>query len=134
MRNTTRQLRLCALAAMAAGALFSASSAMAASGMTSAAEAKYRQDRANCKAGQTAEDYATCMREAGAALDENRRGHLFTNDQAQLQANAMSRCDALKGADRDACVARMQGQGEVSGSVAGGGLLRELVQVVPADQ
>jgi len=70
------------------------------------------------------------MREAGAALDENRRGHLFTNDQAQLQANTTARCDALPAADRDACVARMQGQGQVSGSVAGGGLLRELVQIV----
>ena len=65
---------------------------------------------------------------------ENRRGHLFTEDQDRLQANAVARCAALPAADRDACVARMQGQGEVTGSVAGGGLLRELVQMVPADQ
>jgi len=49
------------------------------------------------------------------------------------QANALARCNVLQGDDKAACQARMMGHGQVTGSVAGGGLLRQLevVQVPP---
>jgi hypothetical protein len=52
----------------------------------------------------------------------------------QLQRYSLMRCEALAGDDRAACVARMNGEGTISGSVAGGGILRELVtsEVVPS--
>ena len=52
----------------------------------------------------------------------------------QLQRNTQLRCEPLTGDDRAACMARMRGEGTVSGGVAGGGILRELItiEVVPA--
>ena len=43
----------------------------------------------------------------------------------------MARCEALAGDERTACVARIRGEGSVSGSVAGGGILREIVITEP---
>jgi hypothetical protein len=135
MFPTPTQFRFRALALLATGALLGTSAAMAADNGTAArAEAQYRQDRIACDRGQTAESHATCMREAGAALQENLRNHLVNAGPEQLQQNALVRCDPLPPDDRQACQARMQGQGEVSGSVAGGGLLREIVTDVPAAQ
>lgn len=131
---TKTQMRVCASALLAAGAMIGTSAALAAGGNLSDARARYEQERAACNAGQTAEDRATCMREAGAALQENSRGHLVDADQAQLRKNALIRCEALPVGDRPACHARIQGQGIVSGSVAGGGMLREYIEEVPAAQ
>jgi hypothetical protein len=39
----------------------------------------------------------------------------------------------LSGDERLACQARMEGMGTTSGSVAGGGVLREIVIVKPAE-
>ena len=44
-----------------------------------------------------------------------------------LRRNALKRCVPLPDAERKDCVARMQGQGTISGSVEGGGIYRELV-------
>lgn len=44
-----------------------------------------------------------------------------------LRQNAVKRCEALPEVERKDCLSRMQGQGTVSGSVEGGGLMRELV-------
>lgn len=44
-----------------------------------------------------------------------------------LARNALKRCEPLSEPDRTDCVARMQGQGTTSGSVASGGIYRELV-------
>ena len=96
-----------------------------------AAQARYEQEREMCVDGQTAESLATCMREAGAALAQARRGQLDDGD-APYALNARRRCDVLVGSDRDACLERMNGQGSTSGSVASGGIYRELVTTVPA--
>jgi hypothetical protein len=104
-----------------------ASVALAAEGKSSSdAEARYRQDRAMCESGQSQQDRATCLREAGAALAEARRGRL-DDGPAQYQKNALIRCEGLPSEERDACQARMQGQGTTRGSVAEGGIYRELV-------
>lgn len=130
MISRTSQSRFAAVAALAAGTLISVTSALA-TGESAEAQAKYKNDVANCNAGNTQQDRATCLREAGAALQESRRGDLTNAPRAQKQANATQRCDALSGSDRDACEARMRGEGTVSGSVAGGGVLREIVTTDP---
>ena len=90
------------------------------------AQAGYQQERAACLNGQSPQDRATCLKEAGAALAEARRGGL-DSDGANFKANQRQRCDQLTGAEQQDCVARMQGRGSTQGSVAGGGILRELV-------
>jgi len=91
----------------------------------------YQRDRAACINGQTAQDRTTCLREAGAALQEARRGRL-DDGQAQFEQNRLLRCDSQPAQDRPDCVRRMNGEGSTSGSVEGGGILRELVTpVVP---
>ncbi len=95
------------------------------------AQATYRADRAACLRGLTNQDRDTCLREAGAALQEARRGGL-TSGQEAIESNRVARCERLAPEDRALCVRRMNGEGETSGSVAGGGILRELVVPVPA--
>jgi hypothetical protein len=89
----------------------------------------YQHEVQSCLSGRTQEDQATCLREARNAQAERQRGDLRVPG-AQYQANAMQRCNALAGEDRAACQARMMGYGETSGSVAGGGVLREVETVV----
>jgi hypothetical protein len=88
------------------------------------ARQRYEAERARCMSGESRQDRATCLREAGAALDESRRGGLAT-PRGALSDNAVARCDAQPPADRAACVARIQGAGKTQGSVEGGGVIRE---------
>jgi hypothetical protein len=94
------------------------------------ATAQYQTERENCLNGHTNEDKKTCLKEAGAALEANRRGQLNDNN-TQYNKNATLRCQALDGDNRDACLRRMQGEGSVSGSAGAGGILRELVTPIP---
>ncbi|MBC7707017.1 MAG: hypothetical protein H7274_24120 [Rhodoferax sp.] len=114
---------------LAAGTVLCAASASAA-GPAADAQARYRQDMAVCNSGQSNQDPATCRVEARNALAEARRGGL-TAAPDRYQSNAMQRCGVFKDADRSDCEARMQGQGNIQGSVAAGGILRESVTVVP---
>jgi hypothetical protein len=88
-------------------------------------QAAYNQERARCMRGDSGQDRATCLKEAGAALDEARRGRLANKPSADLSANATQRCQAQPAADREACVQRILGAGNTQGSVKGGGLIRE---------
>jgi hypothetical protein len=107
-----------------------AATAQVATGTTGIdATGSYRHEVQSCLSGQTQQDQATCMREARNAKAEKQRGALDTAD-AQHQANALARCDALAGEDKAACQARVMGYGNTSGSVAGGGVLREVETVV----
>lgn len=90
------------------------------------AQQRYKQERARCISGQSGQDRATCLREAGAALQEARRNRLQSQGSADLHANATARCNAQPVADRDACVQRVLGAGSTQGSVSGGGLIREV--------
>jgi len=96
-----------------------------------AAQQRYQKERAVCLAGTGPQDRATCLKEAGAALAESRRQGL-TDPGQDTASHQRQRCQVLPVADRGACLARMSGQGTASGSVAGGGILRELRTVVPA--
>lgn len=59
---------------------------------------------------------------------------LTTLPEAQLKANALRRCENLPAFYKVDCEARVNGQGQVSGSVAGGGLLKETTTTVPAEE
>jgi hypothetical protein len=120
-----QKIWLSALALLLLSVAFSATEARAA-GDSASATARYQADRAHCNSGQSNQDRATCLKEAGAALEESRRGHLH-DDKAVDKSNAYLRCDALPAGDRDACQRRINGEGTTSGSVLDGGLSRELV-------
>ena len=87
---------------------------------------RYEADRQACLSGKSNQTFDSCMKEAKAALNEP-AGATPVVSAEQLKRNAMLRCDALAGDERTACVARIHGEGTVSGSVAGGGVLREIV-------
>jgi hypothetical protein len=89
----------------------------------------YRSEVSACNSGMTQQDQATCLREARNAAAEKNNGNL-ENYRGKDQ-NAMARCDVHQGAeDRAACQARVLGMGNVDGSVASGGLIRESETVV----
>jgi hypothetical protein len=96
------------------------------------AETRYQQDRANCMAGKTAESQATCLKEAGAALQASRAHDLNSASAEQLAANERKRCEPLSGDDKKACLKRAAGMDTTtSGSVAAGGDLKETITVTP---
>ena len=125
--NTCNQVSRMATALLMLGAALACAPALAA-GKTGLAEAqaRYERERAVCMSGQSNQDRATCLREAGAAFAQAKRDGL-DDGSAPYVRNALQRCEPLPDEDRRACVSRMQGQGTTSGSVAGGGIYRELV-------
>jgi hypothetical protein len=118
-------------AILVAGTLLISTASIAAD--RTSAQAVYQRDRAACNSGQTSQDRATCLKEAGAALVEARRGGL-DDGRGQLERNRLLRCDNQPLQDREDCVRRMNGEGMTSGSVDGGGILRELATPVVAPQ
>jgi hypothetical protein len=92
-------------------------------------EARYRSERAACDSNPAVRDRAACRREAAAARDAARKGP-FGDEQAAYEKNALARCEALPEAERDNCKRRTRGEGETSGSVEGGGILREYRELI----
>ena len=117
------------MAGFSIGALLVSSLALAAGPDMKAANATYQRERAACLSGQSHQDRSICLREAGAALQEARRGGLDTV-QTSIEKNRAARCDPLPPALRDDCQRRMRGEGTISGSVEQGGISRELRTVV----
>jgi hypothetical protein len=93
------------------------------------ASGSYQQEVQACLSGKTQQDQATCLREARNAQADKKRG-VLDNAGGRFEANAAARCDVFTGEDKAACQARVMGSGTTSGSVAGGGLLREMETVV----
>ena len=95
---------------------------------------RYQQERARCLDGSSNQDRATCLKEAGAARDEARKGHLNDGD-AKYRSNARDRCNALSGDEARDCLTRIRGKSSsnnnttstTSGSAQSGGILRETV-------
>ena len=107
-----------------------AATAQVATGTTGIdASGSYQQEVNACMTGKTQQDQATCLREARNAQADKKRG-VLDNAGAQFDANAASRCEALTGEDKAACQARVMGYGNTTGSVAAGGVLREVETVV----
>lgn len=96
-----------------------------------AAQKLYQQERAACLAGTTGQEREACLREAAAALKEASSGR-FNDDAAQLERNRLRRCEDLAAAEKLTCERKLRGEGESSGSVQGGGVVRRIVTVVPA--
>jgi hypothetical protein len=93
------------------------------------ATGSYQSEVQACMTGKTQQDQATCLKEARNAQSDKQRGVLDT--QGPLAANAMDRCGAFQaGEDRAACEARVLGMGSADGSVAAGGVIREVETVV----
>jgi len=118
---------LVSLALCAAGAMFGASQASAAT--PSDAQKTYQADRAACLAGQSNQDRATCLQEAGAALAHARRAGTG-DDASQFEKNRLARCELQPPQDRPDCIRRMSGEGVIRGSVEEGGVYRELTRPV----
>jgi hypothetical protein len=107
-----------------------AATAQVATGTTGIdASGSYQQEVNACMTGKTQQDQATCLREARNAQADKKRG-VLDNAGAQFDANAKARCDVLAGEEKAACEARLMGYGNTTGSVASGGVLREVETVV----
>lgn len=115
--KASQRIAACALALAFVPAAWSA-------GNVSQAQANYNKERAHCMSGQSNQDRATCLKEAGAALAEAKRSNLGTSGDNSLSSNAVARCSAQPAADQQACVQRIQGAGSAQGSVEAGGLIR----------
>ncbi len=100
-------------------------------------DARYAAERQACLDGRTGQDTATCLREAAAARDQARQGKLDNGESpADLMRNALARCAPVAEADRGNCERLARGEGQSSGSVAGGGVIREITTrtVAPTPQ
>ncbi|WP_051236061.1 hypothetical protein [Ottowia thiooxydans] len=80
---------------------------------------------------QTNMDQRAAAQERRAATS---KGQLATVTPEQARANSMLRCANLPSFYKVDCEARAGGQGEVSGSVIGGGLIKESVTQVTAEE
>ena len=88
-----------------------------------------RSEANACNTGMTQQDRETCLREVRNANADKRAGKL-DNAGGQFDANAVQRCNVLSGEDKIACEARVAGFANTQGSVAGGGVIREIETVV----
>jgi hypothetical protein len=98
---------------------------------TDTAKAQYDAERARCMSGTTGQDQASCLRSAGAAYDSIKEGRLRDPNTA-YRNNALARCQSLPAGERADCISRVDGAGQSSGSVKGGGIITETVTPVPA--
>lgn len=126
--------------AMAWAMALACQAAFAADGKTAAtssskATSTVAADRAACEQGRTAQDRATCLKEAGAADDERRRNRL--DNAGSPTTNATARCDNVAAGDKADCLARIGAASApnqrttTSGSVGGGGVIRETTTTYP---
>ena len=124
--------RIALITPVVAAVLLAASAAAVAQTPPQDARARYEQEREKCMTNNTQDTLATCLREANNALDAARKGQL-SSPGAAAPDNATQRCAAFQSAAEQAeCVRRVQNS-PASGSVPGGGVLRESVTttVVP---
>jgi hypothetical protein len=113
-----------------AAALLALSAALAGFAVQAAPEPgaaeRNRREVAACRDTATPQNRAACLEDAMVAYREARRG-VLGDGMTVDPANLTKRCEALKAADKDDCLARMRGAGTTSGSVENGGIYRELV-------
>lgn len=122
MKNTSNLLVRTALVA-----------ACAVSSAAAWAQTTYEQDRAACMRSDSQHERSSCLREAAAvrAQSKTRMPMVNSTPESRMQ-NAMKRCTELPPESKATCERMVHGEGTVSGSVEGGGQLRELVTTVPA--
>jgi hypothetical protein len=118
--------RACLAAAVLALSLPAWSQGAAASGKADV-EANYQRDRAACAAITVPADRSNCLRDAGAARAQALRNGPRTASPEELARNAVQRCQQHPPEQRVICERMARGEGRASGSVQGGGVIRELV-------
>lgn len=89
-------------------------------------QARYQRDSALCVSARYKGDRDECLGAASTARSMALPSPVDP-DPGRYARNALKRCEPLPESDRRDCIARMQGQGTTTGSVAGGGIYRELV-------
>lgn len=106
-----------------------------AAGERAGIDAQYRTDRQACMARTDAEERRDCLRDLGAVRQEALRGTRNPGvDAAQLERNAIARCEVHKDKiDRALCVQMARGDGKSSGSVEGGGVIRQIEVEIDTD-
>ena len=91
------------------------------------AQARYKREVAACAQLNAGVGNSNCLREARNALAEVRRGKMQESwRNADFANHAFQRCEVHRGEDKSDCIARIRGYGKQTGSVSGGGILREL--------
>lgn len=127
--NKTLQRLSCALALA-----LPLASAMAADNRADI-ERRYQAERQACMAQADPESRRACLRDAGAVRQEALSGARNAEvDDAQLRRNAIARCVVHKDKlDRAMCERMALGEGTASGSVEGGGVIREFEVEVEVD-
>ncbi len=107
--------------------LLAATPALAAlkSSQGSAAQ-RYQREQAQCMKVRNEDDRANCLSESSTRYAQTQPSR--PEEAADILArNALKRCEPLPEGERSDCIARIQGKGSTSGSVAAGGIYRELV-------
>lgn len=106
-----------------------------AAGDRAVVDAQYQTDRQACMVLSDPDARMDCLRDAGAARQEALRGTRDPAvDAAQLERNAIARCEVHKDKiDRALCVQMALGEGKVSGSVEGGGVIRQIEVEIDTD-
>ncbi|MFN3493119.1 MAG: hypothetical protein ACK40L_01295 [Hydrogenophaga sp.] len=95
-------------------------------------ETRFQQDKAACMAVDGAQERTSCLREAGAVRAEALRGMTQGGESAEMRLrNALQRCNPLPPDRKAICERMVRGEGSTSGSVAGGGMIRELTVMEP---
>lgn len=120
---------------LAAAALLALAPAALAQGQPSRAaiDATYQRDRAACLDSASQHERSACLREAGAVRAEALRGRpLGGTSPETLERNALQRCQRLPPENKMLCERMARGEGTMSGSVAAGGVIKELEIQVPA--
>lgn len=127
--DTPRTGPVTGLQLVAALALLSTNAAFAAgNSVAMSAKARLQHDRVACSRIHDQGERDECLSEASTLFAGTQPSNPNENA-AQLMRNALRRCEPLREPDRQDCVLRMQGQGTTTGSVAGGGIYRELVTI-----
>lgn len=95
----------------------------------------FERDRAACETGRSTQERNLCLHDVTVAYRMPHTNKPYDLDASAYQRNQALRCGPLKDKDLEACMARMRGAGSTSGSVATGGIYRELttIEVGPVD-
>ena len=97
--------------------------------------AVFERDRAACETGRSTQERSLCLHDVTVAYRMTHTNKPYDLDPSTYLRNQALRCVPLKDKDLQDCMARMRGAGSTSGSVATGGIYRELttIEVGPVD-
>lgn len=119
-------------AALLGGLLFGASAWSQSPGGKAGIDEQFQRDKAACMAIEAVDERSSCLREAGAVRAEALKGVPKGGESAEVRLrNALQRCNPLPPDRKAICERMVRGEGSESGSVQGGGVIRELTIMEP---